>query len=517
MPIRIESIAALVIVSLFIIPGFITLKVRHAVSRRYENYNKIDKVLYSYLFSLASLCILYLIVFLFSGSLDLILPQLFENSERPALIELNLQYSLVYYLLLVFVGTIVGVAIGMFEYNLLLPLKQGERLPNNQLMIGHIANKRKALIHLKNGDLISGIISNRLIGDGYEDIIIRSPEQLLRNQDGIITTQKSLGDFLYLPVDEISYISAENQEWANEDVFDVERLDRVQESIQGLFKETPNPFKNYQPLELLDPYQKGGDWLERKYDKIPPIMPSLIITLLLFYLLPIITDTTYVLTLLPFSVASVTWLLVGGIIPMVLIIKYTFDKGENYNYYSFLILILALGIGYFSFMQIPIEYAIKIGPVLIISMIYIMIFTVSKKEYNGRSGYVSVLFSCSVSLLMAAFFYMGAKSNFSRISMFMFLLVMSATFYYSIRGKPSRRLSPKTAFTPLYILLFSLFAVVMHLGLFAWIVPDLSHTDIIIFVTLPLIISTVYIVSNKTWSFMTKGSTTVELEIPKNN
>lgn len=244
------NIVAILLLPIFIIPGIAGLKVRLYVARRSDNYGRLDTVVYSWLLSAVSLLGIYLGVGYLTGDFTLVpsfldVPQSVQANETGLRIPFVLGLYAVHFCLCVVIGGVFGA----FAYNFIDEVQITDRHSKRELMLNKIAPGKDVVLRTKSGELFKGRVGSKWDTEDGEDILLRSPSQLIDRGGETWATEKR-GPYLYMDSGEVSRISlADPTQSENLDpVAAIDKPDRLQAFIKSIGQEL-DPRFHLQSLE----------------------------------------------------------------------------------------------------------------------------------------------------------------------------------------------------------------------------------------------------------------------------
>jgi hypothetical protein len=215
------NVVAVLLLPVFILPGYAGLKIRQYVARRTDDYDRLDTVAYSWIISTLSVAILYAIVFLFTNDLTLI-PDIVRvepvTSSEPTQLPpgsetgLRLERLAFGYACHFVLSSVIGALYGAFAYNFLDEVRITAGDSNRELLFDHIAPGKRVDVRTKSGELFRGKAGIKRDTADEAGILLRSPTRLVDNDAGEIVKKHPLGRYIYINAEEISRISITDQE-----------------------------------------------------------------------------------------------------------------------------------------------------------------------------------------------------------------------------------------------------------------------------------------------------------------
>jgi len=200
MPVSLPS-ASLIYALLILVPGFLTYKIARRLGKVTAPTDRFDKIIYTVIGSGTSFCLLILV---YAHQTNSTIQGLAENSF--GIIELSLGY-----LSMLLIASGIGALIGeVINYG----LNHGEDIRSNtawQLICGGKEEPAKVRAVMNNGCEIWGEI---LISDSEphgQDLFVKYPMKVVRNDDGEVENEVGIGEYVFLSQTDISHVYFETK------------------------------------------------------------------------------------------------------------------------------------------------------------------------------------------------------------------------------------------------------------------------------------------------------------------
>jgi hypothetical protein len=235
---QLPNVVAVLLLPVFIFPGFIGLRLRLYVARRSDEYTRLETAVYSWTISAISLILLYIIIFWLTGDATLV-PEALRVSQQPSNTSetgLQLHRLLLGYALHIGLCAGVGIFVGTFAYNFTESIQVGKRDSNLALVLEHIAPGHEIELRTKDQELLRATVPTGYDDNDKEGVLLKNAERIIENENGPVS-KNDLGPRIFVNKNDISRISLVNgQSPENIDPAEIyEDPDRLQSFLRSLY------------------------------------------------------------------------------------------------------------------------------------------------------------------------------------------------------------------------------------------------------------------------------------------
>lgn len=238
------NLIPLVLLPIIIVPGVVGLKIRLHVSHRTDSYGRLDSTVYSWTLSSISICLLYVWIYLATGSVSIV-PDFYQANSIS---DLKVTTIVGLYLFHFIQCLAIGAFIGAFAYNYIDPPRLSVRETKRDLIFKHIGRGSNVEIRTEDGDTIRGYVGKSFNRGKGEGVILSGPKRVYGPEvDGEKYTE-DMGEYALIKELNIAHVSVEGEGIEPEKTKD--DPDKLQNLILGVKSEV---FPSYSLQSLLSP------------------------------------------------------------------------------------------------------------------------------------------------------------------------------------------------------------------------------------------------------------------------
>lgn len=427
------NIVAILLLPIFIFPGFAGLKLRLYTARRTDSYGRLDTAVYSWTIGSVSIFLLYFAVFIETGDISLIPEFLIEtvgksNPNQEATTTLHLEKVALAYLVHVFLSCGIGLVYGVIAYNFLDDVRVINSSTNKEYMVNRIAPGRRIDVRTRSGEIIRGKTPQRHDNKDDEGLLLLSPQRLADNPGGDIIGEHEIGETIFIDADKISRISVIDDE--EPENLDPEQTYEDPDRLQSFFSELVSGVTPNKPLShLLSP-------------------PRFVLAITMKYLAAILVSfglLQYIYGPVDLGVLTITFVLAiaCGILSVTAFIHAIFSEVVR-SWVKIYLLVVSLvlfahSIIYQGVYPRSLFFVVLLGS-LIGGLIIGLVWVYATTWKRGFSGHATVFFTIG-SLILTASVVTDTSSWFltGGNAAIMWILSLITLFIAMIQGGPSRR------------------------------------------------------------------------------